>query len=117
MNTLNLNQNEEQNLVMGIPLIDRMECAEKRYEVNTVGMGGFAQLLNPCIGYRNELFGITGCAETMVWEIDANDRRKDPILHCKRYRKYSSAVKEHHKIIQRITRGNTKFFNGDGMPQ
>lgn len=98
------------------PLIIIAENEGKRYEVNTVGMGGMAQLLNPLMSLRNEMFGIRGCAETMIWELEPNNERKDPILHCQRYHKFSAAVKNHYKIARRIERGETKFFNGDGMP-
>jgi hypothetical protein len=102
---------------MKFHLIDIVECGDRRYEVNTIGMGGLAQFFDPMLKLRNDLFGINGCAETMIWEVDADNNRKDKILHCQRYRKMASAVKGHTKIVNWLKNGCIDFFNGDGFPQ
>jgi len=104
-------------LEFGQPLIDVVERQNKTYEINTVGMGGLAGMLNPAMDFRNALFGIKGIAETMVWEIcDSTGERKDPILHCQRYKNYKHAYKGHKDITNKIKNGTLKF-NGDGMPK
>lgn len=95
--------------VLGEPLEDIVDIDKKKYRVNTVAMNYFASMVNPLLDLRNEMFGIKGVAETMIFD-------KGDIVHCQRYRKIESAMKRHKKLVNKLKQGNTSFFNGDGCP-
>jgi len=103
-------------MACGIPFQDIVNNNGNSYEVNTVAMNMFTRLMNPLMDLRNEMFGINALAETMVFELNKNEQRTDRILHCQRYRKFESAIKWHNRITNRLKRGRTDFFNGDGNP-
>jgi len=97
-------------------LQDFVKCGDKAYEVNSVSMNALDQLLNPMMALRNEMFGIDAIGETMIWAVDGNKVRLDPILHCQRYRKITSMKRNHTKAVNRLNQGKSNFFNGDGFP-
>jgi len=113
------NITEQDKLINAVPIFDFVDCGEKRYEVHTVGMGGFAQFINPSLALRNEMFGISGVAETMIWLVNEKNIRVDMmnILHCLRYNDYDRAVLSHHRCIDRRKAGDDSFFIGDGEPK
>ena len=96
---------------MGIPRIVFIMVVPKMYEVNTV-------LSNPILELRNSMFEIhTMAGETMVWEVDPEDmqKRRDPILHCQRYKTIKATARGHKAIANKLIDGDTTFFNGDGF--
>jgi len=109
---------EKVKLFYAVPLTDFVDCGDKRYEVNTIGMGGFAQFLNPSLALRNEMYDIRGCAETMIWEVNEKNIRKNmlDILHCLRYNDYDRAIESHHQCVEQLKSGDDSFFTGDGEP-
>ncbi len=97
-------------------LVDIVKCHGKSYEVNTILMTDFERFLNPMLDLRNDMFGIKSVGETMIWQVDENNTRIAPILHCERYSEVKSIKPSHLKIVNEIKSGNTNFFNGDGFP-
>ena len=97
---------------MDIPRIALIMVVPKMYEVNTV-------INNPTLELRDSMFGVpTMAGETMIWELDPDDTqvRRNPILHCQRYKTAKAMARGHKAIVNKLVDGDTTFFNGDGFP-
>ena len=97
-----------------ILMIAHIVVVPKMYEVNTID---FADEDNASLQLRNNLYGIKGCGETMVWELSKDcSKRIGAILHCKRYASERAMIRGHKKVVSKLIDGDTSFFNGDGFP-
>lgn len=102
---------------MELPRIAFIMVFPSMYEVNTITMGKIDEATNPALRLRNDLFGIRNAGETMIWEVEPEDtdKRKDPILHCQRYKTIKATIRGHRAVVNKLIDGKTEFFNGDGF--